>query len=77
MNTYQIGIRPRLADCSHVDVTYIKGLTEDDAFEKANAIVRPKGYIVKDILKPGDFLPDEYCGCGRTIPKELYPLDNV
>lgn len=75
MNTYQIGIRPRVADCSHSDVTYIKGMTSQDAMVKADAIVRPLGYIVKSVLKPGDFLPDESCSCGRTIPKELYPLD--
>lgn len=76
MNTYQIGIRPRIADCSHEDVTYIKALTADEADAKASAIVRPLGYIVKSVIGPGNYLPDETCGCGRVIPNELYPLDN-
>jgi hypothetical protein len=66
MKTYQIGVRKREANCSHVENYFVKALSVDHAFEVGNMIVGKKGYIVKDVISPGDELygVDEECGCG-------------
>ena len=66
MNTYMIGVRKREADCSHVNNFYVKALSVDHAFKVGNMIVGKKGYIVKDVISPGDELygVEEECGCG-------------
>jgi len=69
---YMVGVRPSPADCSHVDNVYIKAFSRQDAMNRVDMEIDHLGYIVKDVIAPGDEIygNDELCTCGRKpLPK--------
>ena len=75
---YHVGIRPRVADCSHQDMIAVDAYDVDDAFERTAKLLKNGAhspdlgksvdYIVKSVISPGDELYglDEPCDCGRA-----------
>ena len=75
---FEVGIRPRFADCSHIDMLLVPAFDVGDAVKKVEHLLRNGAhvpslgksvdYIVKSVVSPGDEIYglDEPCDCGRA-----------
>jgi len=75
-SNYQVGIRPRISKCSHVDNIFIKAFSVDDAIDRVQKLLKDGAhipelgkridYIVKDVIEPGHEIYglEEFC-CDR------------
>ncbi|SVD04583.1 uncharacterized protein METZ01_LOCUS357437 [marine metagenome] len=71
---YMVGIRPRIANCSHVDSVYVKAFGIQDALNRVDAAIEHLDWIVKDVIPAGDDLfgsDDRCCADGRAPVKDI------
>jgi hypothetical protein len=71
---YMVGIRPREANCSHVDNVYVKAFGMQDAMNRVDAAIDHLDWRVKDVIPAGDELfgdNERCCADGRAPVKDI------